>query len=200
MGCRREARLAALFLANLAALLACAERGLAPGQSVELSPSRGILIVHVESPHALDKLWLGNGIAVDRIPAGGSLRLVILPAGAYRWSRIDLASGVPGYRYWIQMRRDPHWEFRVEAGAMCYAGALLLEHDSGPGRAQRLFPRIVNRSSTMLDLLERKHPELLLRHPLRYTGRGRDDFLSAYQTVVRGLRESEALQPMPEGE
>lgn len=105
--------------------------------------------------------------------------LVVLEAGTYRWQRVDLEREFGPFRYlrWFRMSDIPYWEFRVEEGALCYPGDLLIEGGAG---TQRLDLRSADRSSMLLPSIEGPYARLLQRYPLRYTGSGRDDYFAEY--------------------
>jgi len=155
-----------------------------PGDLPELRAGEGLVLVAVDSDLAVTSLAVRNE---DRVFTGGKLTdigkgytagLYVMPAGKYRWDRLDLA--------WVRwsLRDNPEFVFEVKPGQISYAGDLIFR---GASRFH-----VANRGLRALDWLESEHPRLLERYGFGYVGYYPDAFPAFYRS------ESEAAgNPAP---
>lgn len=166
-------------------------------QTIELREGQGILVVETESNDRIHRLTIEStdgrggrfelrGIGTDR-----RLGLLVIPAGDYRWSQIEL----PGVDYrgrhypyvWALGEEEGHWRFSVRPGAINYPGLLVLNRQ-GKGW---LAAFTMNRSGQLVEQLRSRAPALLFEYPLTYSGRMRDDFLEYYSEKFAERRGGE---------
>jgi hypothetical protein len=196
---KREARAALALLLGVALAGCVAYPSVAPGRLAELEPSSGILVLHTQAPWEIERVELSDQVVARGLPSGTSLRLLILPAGRYRWSQIQLIDS--GRRashllYRLTMLDDERWNLAIEPRRINYPGQLVVEPGANLGVTDRFAVRSLNRSAMMMELLGKLHPELSRRYPIVYTGAGRDEFLGRYQDALsaRGAPGPAALQ------
>jgi hypothetical protein len=169
-------------IAILLSSLACA--GLQPfdpsAASLDLGSNDGILIVHIRTTTPLEAVKVSRVAdpVAEELDEGEHLAFFVAPAGRYRWRHVVLKISGYEYRYILV---DEGWDFSVEAGAINYPGILVVEEGDD---WRSLFIRTLNRSAMMYSELERRHPQLLKRLPMRYAGSHRDDFLGHYQRAL----------------
>ncbi len=165
--------LAALLLAGMLATAAQArDFKVEPGELPALLPGEGLLVVGVDSDTAvralgfrhLDKLFSGDSLR--GIGVGRTSGLYVVPAGRYRWDRLD--AGWVSFRF----KGEKEYEFEVREGRINYAGDVIY----------RDFGRfhLANRGLRALDWLEDAHAGLLARHGFEYSGHYPDPFPGFY--------------------
>ena len=94
------------------------------GEAIDLKQGDGLLAVDV------DAVGVISGAKIDRVGAlfggttltnlhwGTNVRLIALPAGEYRWSRIDLSLA----QSYLRVRDDPRFHVTIEPGVLNYVG------------------------------------------------------------------------------
>jgi len=160
------------------------------GEAVHIEPDQGILVVETWSNSDIERLLLvGPGKSpathsLEKLPSGRHVHLVVLPAGEYRWIRIELPGWIfRGRMYPVRWDLDDtgDWHLAVRAGEVNYPGALILRRSAW----SYLSYRVLNRSGELLGSLEDLFPDLLSQYPVRYGGKERDDFLGFYHSELR---------------
>ncbi len=156
-------------------------------QPITLEPGQGILVVEIDASEPVLRLLIephgrfASSVTLENLAAGRRAKLLVLPAGRYRWREVDLKGDVTlnGRTYPVTWRIEPadeHWQFEVRAGAVNYPGLVYLQ------RVNRLGLRMytLNRSAQLVQTIRASRDALLAEHPIVYSGRGRDDFLEYY--------------------
>lgn len=156
-------------------------------QPISLDPGQGILVVEVDASEPVLRLLIesherfASSVTLENLAAGRRAKLLVLPAGRYRWREVDMKGDVKinGRTYPVTWRidaADEHWQFDVRAGAVNYPGLVYLH------RVDRLGLRMytLNRSAQLVQTIRESRDALLVEHPIVYSGRGRDDFLEFY--------------------
>ena len=184
------------LLASIVLVSGCATRvppTLHPlDQKLPLEPEQGILVVEVEASETVLRLLiepasrLSGSVSLTNLAAGRRAKLLVLPAGTYRWTEIDLQGyiTVNDRTYpmtWVTDDDDAHWQFEVRPGVVNYPGLLVLSR-VGP-RGLRMYT--LNRSAQLVQTLREAGSGLLTERPIVYSGRGRDDFLEFYAAQIR---------------
>lgn len=157
---------------------ALAATGMRAGSAIDIAPGNGLLAVDVDSAAPItavriDRIGGGmfSGTTVTGLAGGTNIRLIELPPGDYRWSRVDF----PGRLRYLRVRDDARFRFRVEAGAINYPGDLCVT--SATGGTERFAISVTNRAARMLIHLDRTWPGARQRLPLRFQGPSPDRFL-----------------------
>lgn len=164
---------AALMLVTAAATA----REIEPGAEIELREGRGLVAIAVDAAVPVSSLKIDRkdggfgGQRLLRLGHGRSLRLLELPAGEYRFSRIEI--GFDNQPYWyVNLRKDGRLDFKVEPGVISYAGDLDLIA-SGYG----IFHTVQRDRLAQLAIdLDTRYPGLRERWPLRWQGATPDRF------------------------
>ena len=163
-----------------------------------LADDEGLLVVHVDTNARLERLVAGDVAIAEELAAGRYAWLVRLKAGRYAWTEIAFAAEPVSRDVRRMCRRDrvarvnplfdlygverSEFQFDVEAGAINYAGELLLkaEYHRICRAAHRIWIRNRNHSAMALRSLLKTHPVHLDALPIRYAGRSGDGFLDFY--------------------
>lgn len=176
----RMVRLVPGIALALALCLGCVRpRPIAAGDAPTLAPGEGILVVDVESDVPIQRLALSGFVAAERLEAGHHLALLVVGAGSYRWTAIQVPGAFGSVRF--RIRREDEWAFRVEPGRINYAGQIFVRrHGSGIGP---LFARNLNRSAMAWLELGRRHPELVERYAMHYSGPAEDAFFAELEAL-----------------
>ena len=186
-------RLVPVVAIALALALGCTKpRPVAEGMAPTLAPGEGILVVDVESDVRIERLALSGMTVAERLEPGHHLALVVVGAGSYRWTEIQVPGPFGSARFRIQ--RDDEWAFRVEPGRINYAGRIVVRYRPGLGSVQ-MVGRNLNRSAMAWLELERRWPDLVGRYALAYTGPVDDAFLEQ----LGALRAARRATPGPGG-
>jgi len=166
-------------------------RPIVVGEIPTLSPDEGILVLDVESDVPIERLALNGVPAVEHLEAGHQLALLVVEAGSYRWTAIQIpgASGSARFR----IRREDEWTFHVEAGRINYPGTILVSHRSGLGSIQ-LYAGNLNRSAMTWVELKRRFPQLVERYVVIYSGPAKDGFLAQLATLQASKRAAAARE------
>jgi hypothetical protein len=188
--CHRLVTAAALCIA-----LGCATaRPILPGEDPGLRPGEGLLVLDLDTDVRISRLACSGVTAAYDVPPGEHLVLLAIDAGSYRWNWVTF--GLDGVLR-LDFRRKEPWSFRVEAGRISYPGQLVFRGAALLWTAHRLEARNINRSAMAFERLRKLYPELLARHPIRYTGRRRDDFLERYTETLGDGKNAMARTPVP---
>ncbi|HJU39809.1 MAG TPA: hypothetical protein VJ724_09575, partial [Tahibacter sp.] len=141
----RGRRLPALARAFASVLVLVAATATAKDDSAALKPGQGLLLVAIENSAAAWSVRIdgdgGDSVVKDLLP-GRNTRLLRLPAGKYRFARIDRSDRM---RYSLDYPHDParraRYEFTVEPGVVNYPGELIVRmatpHQVAVGRFNR---------------------------------------------------------------
>jgi dienelactone hydrolase len=175
---------------------------------------KGILLVSVQSDVPVFALKLADvagkssDTAVIDLPQGHSVRAVILPAGDYQWTRIDLneANGYGlDFTGWLDLTqfKDRSYHFSVKPGVVNYPGDLVirvtntvsqgglnlgeLPNAAAPPRVtgdSRFYIDLIDRASiTLISGLDPTQQEMGERLGIVYTGPGSDDFPAHFKSM-----------------
>jgi len=188
---------ALLFVSLLLLTGACAPLELKPIMSSALtndpdSPAsslpglvdgEGLLILDVESDVAIERILLDRAVASGPLPAGHHVWLVHLPAGAYRWSRIEFGNKLPEARRFDLDELDTELGFEIRAGAIHYAGQILVRQDLRRRSPTRL-PQVAlrNHAARAVRLLLEREPAIMTAFPIQHAGKSEDPFLDHYSS------------------
>ncbi|MBD7921630.1 alpha/beta hydrolase family protein [Xanthomonas bonasiae] len=152
-----------------------------PGQTPQLAPDEGLVLVAVDTDVDLygvelnkDGKIFGAG-TMSQLKPGISYRLYIAPVGNYAWRKISL---LPGFSY--NMRDSDEFRFRIQPGRITYPGDLLF-------RPKSLFNfdlGMVNRSLAAMDWLQQTHPAVWTHYELGYSGHYPDPFPQFYRQAL----------------
>ena len=158
---------------------------------VSLGRTEGLLVLHVDTDIPLGSIAISGATAARNLPVGVHTRLVAAPAGSYRWDHIVPLDRGRGLRFMLPTF-DDDWLFHVDAGRINYPG-LLVVRKGPPGLVViRMGIYTTNRSGMMLRRFERAYPALLEQFPMKYTGRGRDEFLERFRAARDAHRAAQA--------
>jgi hypothetical protein len=169
----RARSIVGLLLAVLVAISGCARYRIVSTDVPELLPkSWGYALFEIDSDTRILELAFG-GVTLGPIHPGREFVILAVPRQLVRVRRVTFDSGAGGRWPAMYILPDKHaLALRVWPGAINYGGQLRLRmHES------KLRYRAINRSSRALRFLAEHYPALLASHPVRYTGRIRDDFL-----------------------
>jgi dienelactone hydrolase len=181
-GARLGCRLAGWVLLCLLALPAWARmQEVKPGQTPQLAPDEGLVLVAVDTSVELQGVELnkdgktfGAG-TMSKLKPGISYRLYIAPVGDYAWRKVQL---VPQLGY--NLRDSDEFRFRIQAGRITYPGDLLFR----PSEMFHADMSMVNRALAALDWLQQTHPALWSRYELAYSGHYPDPFPPFYRKAL----------------
>lgn len=144
------------------------------GDEVKVKDGDGLLVVNISSEAFIDVVKiermgsLFGGASLTRLGRGDNVRLIELPAGDYRWSRIDMQ-----YMAYLNIRKDARFQFKVEPGVINYPGDLDIEYAGSGGRYHTNVSDRAGRAMVNLDSL---YPGVRQKFPLRYQGALPDKF------------------------
>lgn len=179
-----------LLLAAFAAPAAAArDFKVDPGEMPELRPDEGLLVVAIDSDMDVRSLIIRgeasnfDSVKLDKIGEGSTMGLYVLPAGTYRWDRLNV-----GWLGWI-LRNDPEGRFEVKAGRINYAGDLVYR--------DLVSMHIANRGLRVLDWLDREHPRLVQSHEFSYSGSYPDPFPAFYREQLAEAAKKPADDHLP---
>jgi dipeptidyl aminopeptidase/acylaminoacyl peptidase len=180
----------AFFLLGLATVARGAE--FKAGDPVDLKPGEGLLAVDIDavgviSAAKLDRIGsLFGGTTITDLHWGTNVRLIALPAGAYRWSRLDLIVS----QTYLRLPDDPAYRVKIEAGVLNYAGDLNLS-PSGSGLNYNVA--MVDHAARMMVRLDHDFPGLRRKFVLRYQGLLPDPFPQFLSDELGDESASQAL-------
>lgn len=167
----------------------------------DLSEDEGILVVETDSNTPIHQLVFehdgrsGRDVHLRQIEKGRRINFLVLSAGRYRWSRIELlGSTFRGVHYpyvWELDDESDHWRFSVEPGVINYPGVIVVDSE----RVGWLSAYTENRSGRFVEYLWQDADFLLDDFRLVYSGRVRDDFLEFYSSRLAQQREDRHRDP-----
>ena len=193
-------RMAALSLVCLS-FAGCAVSDAQDFQGV-IPPGKGILLVSVDTDSQIKGLVLTNSrtgwvdLAYSGIPLGRSMHTILLPAGDYAWTRVDLES-VGFEERWVDLTQQKgiSYSFTVKAGAVNYPGDLQVNvqapelggidvatHALVTGDRYRF--ELVDRAAMVLTwALAPGLRGMIVRQGMEYTGPGSDEFPAYFSSL-----------------
>ena len=196
----RGVRLLGVAALALGASVGFAATEYRPGTAMSLPAGSGLLAVDVDAIASISAVRIDRigsmfgGTTLTGLAGGTNIRLIELPAGDYRWSRVDL----PGKLRYLRVRDDARFHFRIEAGTITYAGDLCVT--SATGGSERFAISVTNRAARMLVHLDRNWPGARKSYPLRYQGSSPDRFLQFAASELGDQLASDALKAGSAGE
>lgn len=136
-----------------------------------VSPSIEITPVSTQAKKSRRSLFKPMVVDLSETPTG--LYLVPLTKGTYRISKVN----APYYNlpYILETDDDPRWQFTIEAGALNYAGHLLLKKERS---SESIFAKLLNRIAADKERIDAELSGLLVSMPLRSAASQRDDYLN----------------------
>jgi dipeptidyl aminopeptidase/acylaminoacyl peptidase len=151
-----------------------------PGEVPVLEPGEGLLVMAVDTDADLQSVRLnkdgqlfGAGM-MTHLSAGRSYRLFVAPAGDYTWNKVEFLSN-----YFVKLRDDPEFKFKVEPGRIIYPGDLLFR----PKTLWRVEAAMTNRGLAAIDWLQQQHPGVYARYEFAYSGHYPDPFPAFYRAA-----------------
>ena len=157
----------------------------------------GYLVLDIRTDTPLASVTIGGWkrIPLD-VKAGAWLRVVEVPAGRYRWSRLELPE-VFAASYGFSARPvplefefpyDDDLAFHVEPGRLNYVGLIEVS------RSERfqLGIRVIDRTAVAIERLREEFPAMVERYPIVYAGAGRPVFLDRYRAAKGSQAASSA--------
>ncbi len=148
-----------------------------------LGEDEGLLILDVESDVAIERILLDRAVASGPLPAGRHVWLVRVPAGDYRWSRIEFGNKRPDARRFELSELETDLGFEIEPGAIHYAGQILVRQDSRWRSPSRLpWIALRNHAARAVRLLIDREPGIMAAFPIRHAGASDDPFLDHYSS------------------
>ncbi len=178
-----------LVTAALLAAAGCASSGLLasswpiePGDAVSLGANEGLLVVHVRSNVPVQSIDIGGVQAAEGVPEGTEVRLIGITAGTYRWAQMKLQGDT------FLFRDDDRLRFHVEPGVINYVGMVQVERSG----QLSLWMNAIDRTAMALERLRERHPDLVARYPVVYSGPARHVFLDRYRDAIAGGEHASA--------
>lgn len=180
-----------------------------PSRPIALGLDEALLVLQVDSPLPIAQLSLEGLDAGRPIEAGSTLEVVRVPAGLYRWSTFVLSD--PD-RWGIAYPVDPldfidaeRLYLDVRAGALNYAGELVVEIEAPSPYRRTIQVRVLNHLAGAIRRLEKESPALLDDFPLVHAleRSAADAFLERYTSErerVRARRDRSAGEAGVTGE
>ncbi|ANB19233.1 S9 family peptidase [Dokdonella koreensis] len=170
-------------------------REISPGDTVEPREGRGLVAIAVEAALPVSSLKIDRkdggfgGQRLLRLGHGRSLRLLELPAGDYRFSRLEI--GLDNRPLWyLNLSKDGRLDFKVEPGVISYAGDL----DLIALGYSRFHTAPRNRFAQLAIDLDKDYPGLRKRWPLRWQGAVPDRFGEFLANELGDMPLSAALE------
>ncbi|HEX7965500.1 MAG TPA: hypothetical protein VF651_07260 [Gammaproteobacteria bacterium] len=171
---------------------------------LQLQAAQGVLVVSVDTDMPLKSLRFrrldqaaDEQQVAEQAVAGRSVQFLVLPAGHYRWTEVDLggANSIP-----LDRSASPRYEFTVQAGKVSYPGDFVVRAEGGRSADQAAASvtngasladvgyslSLVDRYAMLLDALAPAQRDALGRLGLVYVGPGGDDFPFYEHAVTRG--------------
>jgi dipeptidyl aminopeptidase/acylaminoacyl peptidase len=177
MRCARPmvTRCGVLLLALLGLVGSAHTAEIQPGDKVQIKEGIGVLAIDFDAPQYANLLKIDRvgsllgWVNVNHVHAGHNFRLFEIPAGEYRWSRIDLMSG---WEY-LRVRDDPRYRFRVLPGVINYPGTFEVTNSVVWGRYHF---SVGNHMARVLATLDHDYAGTQAKFPVRYLGELPDPF------------------------
>lgn len=147
-------------------------RSLNAQQKSELNKEEGFLLISVDSELQVRNFEI-TGKKDFRIHnlsnfQGSSYFIAAVPAGQYRIKNIHF--GV--LNSYMFDEEDGLWSFKVKSGVVSYVGEMKIRKISD----RRSSFELSNNSSSALEFLEQRHPDILSKRKVKYYGPGADSF------------------------
>lgn len=192
-----------IFVAGISIVLAL--NGLAfskeykSGETIDLKPGNGLLAVDLDvagfaSSVKIDRVGsMFGGELLTNVHGGDNMLMLEMPAGEYRWSRIELSL----LSMYLRVRDDPRFHFKINPGVVNYVGDLQIA-PSGSGVGYNV--NAVNRSARMLVSLDRLYPGVRRKFSLHYEGALPDRFPQFAATELGEQTAVDALTAGSSGE
>ena len=168
-----------------------------PGASIDLQQGSGLLVVEVEALGPISAVRIEpiggmfGGRTLNRLQSGTNIRVIELPAGEYRWARVDFAD--QAFRQAV--RDEARFRFRVEAGVINYPGDLCITPVAKSRHGDR--DQSCGHACWFSD---REFPGARRRYPMRYQGAFPDRFLPFAADELGDQLASDALKSGSSGE
>lgn len=157
---------------------------------IELAPSEALLIIHIDTEVALERLWLNSHPLAHPIGKGRHAWIVRVREGSYRWRKIEIGSNLRN-RSIYELRSDEELSFNVKAGRINYPGELVIRSSPGARWGNKsLIVRNRNHSAMAIRQMRDSYDSILRSLPLHYAGSSGDGFLE-YYTRKRGRTDAE---------
>jgi dipeptidyl aminopeptidase/acylaminoacyl peptidase len=162
------------------------------GDKVALKPGNGLVALDVTSAGDILSVEYNEarsafGAAkLTGLGSGRNIRLIELPAGEYRWSRVNLP-----FNYYLRVRNDARFHFIVVPGQITYAGSLAVQ---ASGRAGNYAMSVVNRSAQIMIDLDRAFPGMRAQFGMEYRGAFPDRFVPFAQHEFGEMLAIDALK------
>lgn len=185
-------------LTAVACAIGCGSvRSVEPGEPLGLR--EGLLVLHIRTDTPLKSVTIGGStrLALD-LQSGSHLRVIGLPAGRYRWSRLELPETIDPTRFGWPARRQPlefrfpyaeDLEFSIEAGRLNYVGLIEIYREE----LLRIRIRPIDRTALALEDLRAQFPAYVEQYPIVYSGPGRHVFLERY-LAAKAAKEAAAKE------
>jgi dipeptidyl aminopeptidase/acylaminoacyl peptidase len=194
-------RLSAFVFAWLAACVAMnlPAASYRPGATIDPADGNGLLAVDIDALAPISAVRIEHigsvfgGTTLTRLQSGTNVRLVELPAGDYRWSRIDFADRTIHQA----VGDDARFRFTIEPGIINYVGDLCI---APAGYGGRHHISVTNRAARMLIHLDRAYPGARRKYPMRYQGAFPDRFLPFAANELGDQLATDALKSGSVGE
>ncbi|WNC68944.1 hypothetical protein RI845_02030 [Thalassotalea nanhaiensis] len=141
---------------------------------VALQEKQGYLLLAVDTNRSLQEIILTGtkriALSEKDLKSGSNYILVPLPVGQYEISKVTFNN----YAY-LKDFEDDIWAFTVEENKINYAGHLKMNsYVVWYYVASRMS--LNNNSSIALEFMEDKFSNILLNHPMTYSGPGEENF------------------------
>ena len=170
-----------LVTAAALAVAGCASGGLVasswpidPGDAVNLGANEGLLVVHVRTNVRVQSIDISGVRAAEDVPEGTEVRLIGITAGTYRWAQMKLQGDT------FLFRDDDRLRFHVEPGVINYVGMVHVERSG----ELSVWMNAIDRTAMALEQLRQRHPDLVARYPVVYSGPARHVFLDRYRDAM----------------
>lgn len=147
---------------------------------IELAPSEALLIIHIDTEVALERLWLNSHPLVQSLGKGRHAWIVRVREGSYRWRKIEIGSNLRN-RLKYDLGSDEELSFNVVAGKINYPGELVIRSSPGARWGNKsVIVRNRNHSAMAIREMRDSYDSILRSFPLHYAGSSGDGFLEYY--------------------
>jgi dipeptidyl aminopeptidase/acylaminoacyl peptidase len=168
------------------------------GEEVKVKDGNGLLAVDINTTNAYVNVVkvervgsLFGGTSLTGLGLGDNVRLVELPAGTYRWSRVDMNGA------YLHIRDDERFQFKVEPGVINYPGDLDIQ---STGSGNRYYTTVSDRAGRAMSNLDTMYPGVRHKFPLRYQGALPDGFPEFAAAELGDQSAADALKAGAAGE
>jgi len=157
-------------------------RDVEPGTLPALKADEALLVVGVDTNTEIEVArFVRTGQnsemkSLHSLGKGQNLRLLVAPAGRYRWSTVELRE--PQVRF--RAHKDDEVDFEVRAGRLNYAGDLIFRKVGDYSATLH----ISNRSLAVIDWLRAQHSAPFEAFAFDYVGRYPDPFPAFYRKEI----------------